>query len=265
MFNLANFFTSFNLLSGVSAILFALVGRLDIAVFAIVFGAFCDFLDGFIARKMNTQGELGKQLDSLADMVTFGVAPGVIMFVILCIPNPIEITYTSSEIAALVQESVNKVIRLEKGGLLPLMGFVIPFFALFRLANFNIDTRQTSSFIGLPTPAATLFFLVFPLILSFPDYSPEFLKTFSEIVFSPFIICFVIVIVSLMMVSSLPLFSLKFKDFSWSNNTMRYVFLLISLIFIVFLRTWSIAIIVFLYLFLSLIENSIIKKKKNEI
>ena len=259
MFNLANLFTSANLLSGIASILLALTGNLEYAVYAIFAGAFFDFLDGFVARLMNTTGEIGKQLDSLADMVTFGVAPGVIMMVVLTFDVTIDF---SPELAQKsTAEWINSVID-GHFSIVPIAGMIIPFFSLFRLAKFNLDTRQTTSFIGLPTPANTLFFMTFPLVLvSGVDTSDEL----TFLLFSPYVLVPLIIIMGVMMVSEIPLFSLKISFFKFKGNEVRFIFLLISLILILVFKVWAIALIVFLYLILSIIESTFLNNDKNEI
>ncbi len=257
MFNIPNLFTAANLISGCIAIILAFAGRIDLAPFAIFAGALFDFCDGFIARKMKISGEMGKQLDSLADMVTFGLAPGIIMFAML-------VTFGNDP---LITESpsgwVNKMLSGETTNYYPLIALVIPFFSLFRLAKFNLDTRQTESFIGLPTPANTLFFMSFPLVASYSDVDSGIMRNVSEFMFHPISISVAIIVMSLLLVSEIPLFSLKFKSFGIKGNQIRYSFLLISLIFILVFKAWALALIVFLYLVLSIIENYFFKDKKS--
>jgi CDP-diacylglycerol--serine O-phosphatidyltransferase len=260
MFNLANLFTASNLICGILAIVFALSGRLDLAPIAIFCGLIFDFLDGFIARLMKTSGELGKQLDSFADMITFGIAPGVIMMLVLTVqPANFE------SVISIVQIHENYLLWFNaidlttfSGNYIPFIGLLLPFFAMFRLAKFNLDTRQSESFIGLPTPSMTLFFMVFPLALVYNLSWNEY----SILLFNPWLILCLIVVFGLLMVSEIPLFSMKVKSFGWQGNQIRIVFLLISLGLILAFRVWSIALIVFLYLILSMIENTFIKTKK---
>ena len=259
MFNLPNLFTAANLISGCIAIILALAGRIDLAPFAIFAGAIFDFFDGFIARKMKIAGEMGKQMDSLADMVTFGLAPGMIMFMLL-------ISQTSAGfIGDPLKIWLNQILEGDFSIAYPLIALIIPFFSLFRLAKFNIDTRQTESFIGLPTPANTLFFMSYPLVAFYAGGDSEIMKVVSEFMFHPVSICVVICVMSLLLVSEIPLFSLKFKSFGMKGNEIRYVFLLISLIFILVFKAWALALIVFLYLVLSILENYVLKTKKHEI
>lgn len=269
MFNLPNIFTAFNLLSGVTAILLALGGMVEFAPYAIFFGAILDFFDGFLARKLKVAGDLGKQLDSLADVVSFGVAPGVVMFVILTMNVS---TWVSDDINFFYDSSfenwqlwLRNIIEGKETNFYPFIAFLIPFFSLFRLAKFNLDTRQTESFIGLPTPANTLFFMSYPLVIGLgKDHLLEH-QLIYQWLFDPNIVSLFILLMSLMLVSEIPLFSLKFKAFKWKGNELRFSFLLISLIFILLFKAWSLALIVFLYLILSVIENNILKTKKNEI
>ena len=265
MFTLANLFTASNLISGILAILLALMGRIDLAPYAIFAGAFFDFLDGFAARLFKTTGELGKQLDSLADMITFGVAPGVIMMVVLTV-DPTELNSLNSvgQIAESTQLWFDGLFRGEIN-LLPFAGLVIPFFSLFRLAKFNIDKRQSESFIGVPTPANTLLFMTFPLVLAGIIHSSEVVGGIYEILFNPYFLLISMIVMGLLMVSEIPLFSLKVKHFKFKGNEIRFSFLLISLIFILVFKVWSIALIVFLYLVFSIIENTIFKKHKDEV
>lgn len=251
-------FTAANMLSGILAIIFAFMGRLDLAPLAICGGALFDFFDGFLARKLKVDGDMGKQLDSLADMITFGIAPGVIMLVLMTV-----------DIHDFVENRHFEVIRYDFFGYLddlmygnanwsvPFIALFIPFFSMFRLAKFNIDTRQSDRFIGLPTPANTLFFMTFPLVLVYSDSSVETL----EMILDPIVLSALILGMSVMMVLEIPLFALKFKTFKWRSNELRYSFLLISIILILVFRTWSIALIVFLYLTLSIFEN-LIKKEE---
>jgi len=266
MFNLANILSGLNLTSGVLAILLAFFGRLDFAVYAILAGAIFDFFDGFAARLFKSNGEMGKQLDSLADVVTFGVAPGVIMMILLMI-----------DIGGFMNNPYPEVMRYDFMGemhylldgtstyFIPAIALLLPFFAMFRLAKFNIDKRQRYHFIGLPTPACTLFFMSFPLMVALPGQTPDFLKDYVLLATDPYLLSGLIVLFGILMISEIPLFSLKFKSFTWNGNEIRWIFLLISIGIIVVFRTWSLALIVFLYLILSLVQINTLKKQENEI
>ena len=273
MFHLPNLFTASNLICGVLAILTSLMGRIDIAPFFIFLGAIFDFLDGFLARKLNKMGELGKQLDSLADMVTFGVAPGIIMLVILIFSiSPYTINESesfSTHINFLITNWKNAIFYNIPNSFdnnlkfVPFFALFIPFISMFRLAKFNIDTRQSESFIGLNTPTNTIFFMTFPLFLSNNLLNSEYFDKF-DILFKLEILIPIIGIMSMLLISEIPMFSLKFKSFNWKENKMRYIFLITCSLLIVFLLVLSIPIIVILYVILSLIENKS-KIKKHEI
>ena len=253
MFNLANLFTAANMISGIVAILLTFMGRIDLAPFAIILGAVFDFFDGFIARKLKKDGSLGTQLDSLADMITFGLAPGMMMLVIMTID--IEGYLTDGHYEVIRYDFFAYLEGLVQGKetyAVPFFALFVPFFALFRLAKFNIDTRQLNHFIGLPTPANTLFLMTFPLVLCHSDI--EYNET-TELLFDPMVLSFIIVTMSVLMVVDVSLFSLKFKSFTWKSNEVRIVFLLISSVFILIFKAWSIALIVILYLILSLISK----------
>lgn len=270
MFNIPNLFTAANLLCGSMAVIMALAGRIDIAPFAIFAGLLFDFLDGFLARKLGVSGEMGKQLDSLADMITFGLAPGVIMMVVIVT----SIYMDSYVFAESFQSHVHHEMLRWFNALfynvpndmdasikyLPLAALFIPFMSMFRLAKFNLDTRQSDSFIGIPTPMNTLFFMFFPLCLAYYFDTWKNTDGFFQLVFNPYFLVGLIVIMSTLLISEIPLFALKFKHFKWKGNEIRFLFLISSLIFILVFFVWSIPLIVFLYLILSLLDKRIFKK-----
>jgi CDP-diacylglycerol---serine O-phosphatidyltransferase len=279
MFALPNWFTAGNLICGVMAILFALTGRIDLAPWLVMIAALLDFMDGFLARKMGVSSELGKQLDSLADMVTFGVVPGIISFILLIINGAHEVVHASfgPEASPYLYDSFGQSIHqlitfyfadltgnpLEfapfhfSGWYLysPFVALLIPFFSLFRLAKFNIDTRQSDKFLGLPTPANTLFFMSLPLMLWDAWGETGWKHTLIYTLIKEEILSVFIVLFSVLLVTEIPLIALKFKDFSWKNNRMRYVLLGLSVILIALLSFRAIPVILFLYLGLSMAEN----------
>ena len=213
MFNIPNLFTAANMLCGVTAIFLSVAGRIDLAPFAIFLGAILDFLDGFLARLLKQQGELGKQLDSLADMITFGLAPGVMMLVLLTWSVfPHELlpggTISDSGIKAGFEFDVRHafnywlyaILEWKDFSWIPLTALFIPFMSMFRLAKFNIDTRQSESFIGLPTPANTIFFTAFPLLLASGYEIGE--DSFIRMMVSPAYMIPVIAIMSLLLLAA---------------------------------------------------------------
>lgn len=283
MFNAANIITGFNLLFGVISIIMTFSGRLELAVVAIFAGAICDFADGFVARLTRKQSELGKQLDSLADLVTFGVAPGLIVFVLLIISGAWDIisingggfndlwvegtfghnvSYWISVYFNDLVGNMNEAYPNHFSGwyfFLPFIGLFIPFFSLFRLAKFNLDERQATGFIGLPTPANSLFFASFALVL-WDGFGEENWKTvMSMTLIKDQVLMSFVVIFSILLVSELPLFSLKFSSFKWKENVIRYSFLILSAILIITLWVWALPVIVILYLVMSLFNNRLIK------
>ena len=281
MFNIPNLFTAGNMLCGVFAIILAFAGRIDIAPYFIFLAALLDFFDGFLARILKQQGELGKQLDSLADMISFGLAPGIIMLFVLAfsgmnhdfsllnvdnsVQPPMQTLYFVSsnawEMSLLGgQVPIFQMDSMQK--FLPFAALIIPFFSMFRLAKFNIDTRQSESFIGLPTPANTIFFMAFPLLLTHYGNTTGWEHDLIMWLIQPMVLIPIIVIMSLMLVAELPLFALKFKSFKWQGNEIRYIFLISCGILIPTLLFWSIPIIIILYLKLSFINN-LLRKKTN--
>lgn len=230
-----NFITLGNLLSGTVAAIFAVQGDYKFTALFVCIGVLFDFFDGFVARLLNVSGELGKQLDSLADMVTSGVVPGIIMYKLLQ-DNLNRPNYISSAVQVLD---------------VPLIGLILTLAAGYRLAKFNIDTRQTDSFIGLPTPAMSLFVISLPLILEYSDV--DFVK---NLIHNNYFLIAVTWILSYLMNAELPLFSLKFKVYSLKNNKIIYLFLLASVVLIFTLHFLSIPIIIILYILLSLIKKT---------
>jgi len=275
MFSIPNLFTAANLLCGVFAIILALAGRIDLAPFAIFAGLFFDFFDGFLARKLKISGELGKQLDSLADMITFGVAPGVIMMVVMVVSIYMDETANAKTFHEHVHYEFNTWINALFYGVpnhmdasikyLPLTALFIPFMSMFRLAKFNLDTRQTDSFIGVPTPLNTLFFMFFPLVLMVDFDSWKNQDSIHLYLMNTYFLMALVFSMSLLLVAEIPLLALKIKSFAWKGNEFRYVFILLSISFILIFLVWSIPLIVFLYLIISLIENSFKKKKQHEV
>jgi CDP-diacylglycerol--serine O-phosphatidyltransferase len=275
LFTLPNLFTGLNLMCGVIAIVFTFAGRLDIAPWLLLVAAIFDFFDGMLARKMNLSGELGKQLDSLADVVSFGLAPGFIMMVVIVLSlhgdAPFYINDFASNAHFELQNWMNAVFynvpnSLQYASLyVPFIALLIPFFSMFRLAKFNIDERQSDAFIGVPTPLNTIFFMFFPFVLQSEFSAIQLYPSSYSWLLNEYILSGIVLLMSFLLISELPLISLKFKHFRWRGNEYRYSFLIVSCILIFSLFVWSIPLIVFLYLIISLIEVRIKKNKQNEI
>jgi CDP-diacylglycerol--serine O-phosphatidyltransferase len=201
------------------------------AFYFVCLGIFLDFFDGFFARLFKVSGSLGLQLDSLADMVTCGVVPGYVMYSLL-----------------LQSQGVSA------SSIIPFLGFIITIGACYRLANFNIDTRQTDSFIGLPTPANALFILSLPLIL---HYSESLIVL--EILTNQSVLVVIILLSAYMMNAEIPLFSLKIKDFNFKRNALQIVFLGLSILILVFFQYLGILLLIIIYVLLSVINNKWLK------
>jgi len=237
--HIPNLLTLLNLLSGTIAIIFAVNNKLEMAAYFVFLGIFFDFFDGFAARIFNVQGELGKQLDSLADVVTSGVVPGIVIYKLLQTKETVEIFNT--ELISWKTQEIE---------LLPFFGLLITLAAAYRLAKFNIDERQTSSFIGLPTPAAALVVLSLPLIINYSS-----LEIAITIIENKWFLLFLTVVLSILMNAEIPLFSLKFKDYSWKNNKIKFSFILITAILCIALKFVAIPIVIIVYVLMSLFSK----------
>ncbi len=235
MKHLPNLITLANLFCGSIAVIYAVEENFEYAGLFVVLGIFFDFFDGLAARLLKVTGELGKQLDSLADMVTSGVVPGIIMFKL------IQINLEANGNIFIFEDPILDV---------ALIGLFLTLAACLRLAKFNIDDRQTTSFIGLPTPAMSLFVVSLPLIQQYSDVA--FAK---ELISNNYVLIAITWILSYLMNSEITLFSLKFKDYSIKNNFIKYLFLIISLLLILIIPFLSIHIIIILYIIFSLIKK----------
>jgi CDP-diacylglycerol--serine O-phosphatidyltransferase len=251
--HIPNLITLGNLFCGILAVKKGFEMEFLYAAGFIILGATFDFFDGFAARLLKVSNDIGKQLDSLADMVTFGVAPGVIMFALLSlILNP-----SQPSCLGCIPDTDLTLLQLY----LPYVAFLIPLSSAIRLAKFNVDENQSDKFIGLPTPANSLVFMSLPLIFI------ENLKSFV----SPFTIVTVfitlIVLFSWLLNANIELLALKFKSFGWENNEFRFVFLGIAFIILIIciltkIIYLSIPIIILLYIIISIINNHLNLKHK---
>ena len=213
-----NIITCCNLTAGSLAVIMALRGTFEQAAIFILIAAVCDFLDGLSARLLHAYSDMGKELDSLSDLISFGLAPGLMVYALL-----------------------NDYLLLPYGNLeyLAYIALLIPVAGGIRLAKFNVDDRQTTSFIGLPIPANALFWIG----VCFADTRD----------WHPVIILALIVLFSYLMVSNLPMFSLKASSLSWSNNKLRYILVITSLGLVFWLGLTGLAGAIIAYILLSLI------------
>ena len=281
--NIPNLFTAGNLVGGILAIVFTLSGKIHLAPYCIFVSAIFDFLDGFLARLLKVPSEMGKQLDSLADMVTFGVAPGIIVYELIrthiyfeyymqdFLPStwraffPVHTNFNCDAMFYLPHGDdhfCNDHLLLS----LPYLAFLIPVFALFRLAKFNLDSSQSEEFKGLPTPAMTLFFAAIPLIIlgAFEGGGWK-AEIANNLLLNPIFLISSTIILSVLMVLPFRMFALKFKSYGWKGNEIRYIFLTISAGLLATLFWWALPIIILLYIILSLINNLITKSTTDEI
>ncbi len=237
-----NIITLLNLFCGCIGVIFAVHGNLELAALFAGLGIFFDFFDGLAARLLNAQSELGLQLDSLADMVTSGVVPGIVMFQLLSqvFGSPFNETSGSWGSGHTI-ESVDI-------SYLSLLGLLITLASAYRLAKFNIDTRQTSSFIGLPTPANTLLILSLPLILKFQQEA-----WILEVVHNKWFLIGLTLVSCYLLNAEIGLFALKFKTWGFKENKVRYIFLILTAILIVLLKFVAIPCVILLYVLMSLV------------
>lgn len=248
--NIPNAITCGNLLCGCIAIVKCFEGDLVWAAYLVGIAAVLDFFDGFAARLLKVSSPIGKDLDSLADMVTFGVVPGIVIYHLINIsivfvnihepPTDYEDSFSISYIA-----------------------FLIPIFSAIRLAKFNNDTRQTESFIGLPTPANAILVCSIPLYV---NTNPNVLMCFrpfviDDIILQPWLLSLLSCILSLLLVSNLPLIALKFKNFTWADNKIRFIFLGLSVILLAVFQVVGIPLVIILYILISIVNNIIFKKR----
>ncbi|HLP12452.1 MAG TPA: CDP-alcohol phosphatidyltransferase family protein [Flavobacteriales bacterium] len=294
-----NLFTLGNLFCGCLGIIYAFNNRLDAAFYMVLLAAFLDFFDGFFARLLNVSGELGKQLDSLADAVSFGVLPAIVMFLFLNFMIDINgITceadnsfWSKGELLEQAKPATNCLFSFDPVNYHPLsfVALLIALFSIYRLAKFNIDTRQSHGFIGLPTPANALFFCsyvflffysidetqlnlyfhpplegwtIYPPLSAIPGpmdylYSSTIFHNSDllKLIYHPILILSLCIIFSLLLVSPIPLFALKFKNFGWNDNKIRYIFLVLAIGLLIVFQLVAIPFIVILYILISIINN----------
>lgn len=223
--HLPNFITCANLFSGCVGIVFAFQENLVGAAYALFLAAIFDFFDGFASRVLKSFSGIGKDLDSLADMVSFGVLPSVILYQLF-----------------LQAPQIDKV-----SAYLNFSAFLIPVFSALRLAKFNTDTRQAEIFIGLPTPANAILIASLPLIIQ--QYSG-----LARYILNPYGLTVFVIIMCALLVAEMPLMSLKFKNRDFNRNIYRYLLLLFSAILILFFKFVAVPVVIFIYIALSVIQ-----------
>ncbi len=229
---LPNLLTLINLLSGILAIYLVFQGDLNLAAYLIFIAAVFDFMDGFAARLLKAYSNIGEQLDSLADVVSFGVAPAFILHKLILMSHG----RMAWEIAGI--------------DILPFIAFIVPLFTAYRLAKFNIDESQTENFKGLPSPATGLLIASLPLIRT-QLYEGQSLL--YMVMTNTYFYLGIALLTSVLMVSNLPLFGLKFKKMTWKGNEFRWFFLAVSFGLIITFQALAIPFVILIYLFLSLV------------
>ena len=213
--HIPNTITCLNLLSGCIGILFVFNGEFTSAFYCVVFSGIFDFFDGMVARWLHVKSNIGKELDSLADVISFGFLPGAVIYKLLEVSS--DHPY------------------------LPYLGFVVTAFSALRLAKFNVDERQTSEFIGLNTPMNTFFVISLPFIgVAYPN-----------LIYQSWLLLILVATVSFLLVSEISLFSMKFSSLAWADNKFKYIFLCVSLLLLFGLHFLALPIILVFYFIFS--------------
>ncbi len=236
-----NMITSMNLLCGAVAILFTVSGDLIIAAVFVMIGIVLDFFDGLTARWLKAQSPIGGQLDSLADVVTFGVVPGLVMVQML------QLAFYG-EMRPLTEVFSARAWNVGIQNYYPLIGLMIIVASAYRLAKFNVDTRQSHHFIGLPTPANALLILSLPLIFEF-----QYSHTIESIFFNKWFLIGMTLVSSILLNAELHLFAFKFKTWGVKENLKRYLFAALCVVLLLWLKFMAIPILILLYILISLI------------
>ena len=238
-----NALTLLNLLCGSIAVIFVINDAFVTASFFVFFGIFFDFFDGFAARKFKVQSALGVELDSLADMVTSGLVPGLVMYKLL------DLSIGSWGDFG-VTTNATTILDFSKLSILPLFGLTITLASAYRLAKFNVDDAQRDYFKGLPTPANTLLIIALPLIMVFQDN-----EAVNAIILNAWFLIGLTILSCYLLNSNIKLFALKFKDFSFKTNALRYIFMALCVVLLIVLQFVAIPVIIGLYIGLSVLDS----------
>ena len=243
--HIPNLITLLNVFCGCVATVFAVLNQLEMAAIFVFLGIFFDFFDGLAARVLNVQSELGVQLDSLADMITSGLVPGIVMFQLL------GMSMTGGwNAGSLFQYGSSEYLQSAVLYPLPLLGFLITLASAYRLAKFNIDENQVSSFVGLPTPANALLILPLPLILMYQNND-----ILNGIILNQWFLIGLRILSAYLLNSKIELFALKFKNWSFKDNALRYIFLIVSLVLLITLKFLAVPFIIGFYVVSSLVTS----------
>ena len=234
-----NLFTLLNAFCGCCALVSILNGRYTEGVIFLMVCLAADFFDGFAARLLHVKSEMGKELDSLADMVSFGVVPAVILYKLI----------TTASISSVLTSRFSNSFE----DYLPYLAFIITAFSAYRLAKFNLDTRQTENFIGLNTPTNTMFFIGL-LLIKINNYDG-----LDTLVHNTTFLYLLIPVSSFLLISEFPMFSIKMKNFTWKGNELRIIFAIISVILLALMREAAVSVLVIIYVLLNICGNLFFK------
>jgi len=234
--HIPNILTLLNLFCGSIAVILAINNNFVATALFVFLGIFFDFFDGFAARKLKVSSELGLQLDSLADMVTSGLVPGIVMFKLL------EIVVSDWGV---LDMSIGYGFPI-----IPAFGLIVTLASAYRLAKFNLDEEQQTYFKGLPTPANTLLIISLPLILEFQNND-----LINGIILNKWFLIGLTILSSYLLNSGIKLFALKFKTFSFKGNSTRYIFIILCIVLLVVLKFAAIPMIILLYILMSVLDN----------
>lgn len=233
-----NAITAMNLVSGSLSVFFAVDGQLGLAAVFIFAAAVFDFLDGFSARLLKAYSSIGKELDSLADLISFGLAPAAIIFTML------ELTLFGKN------QHIQDIEANWSQWILLYSSLIIPVAGAFRLAKFNTDDRQSEQFLGMPIPANAIYFASLALMLVLGNQSIA-----EPIILNKYTLLASIFASSFLMVSELPMFSLKFKNLNLKENALRFFFLGVTVLMLIFLQIYALPLIIIWYVFLSIVSK----------
>jgi CDP-diacylglycerol--serine O-phosphatidyltransferase len=240
--HIPNLVTLLNLFCGSLAAVFVIQGHLVWGAVFVFFGIFFDFMDGLLARVLDARSDLGLQLDSLADVVTSGLVPGLVLYKLLALSLNIP-----DEMIDPGQWTDQDAPDFRPVNLIPLLGLLIPMASAYRLGKFNLDEEQQQFFKGLPTPANALLIMSLPLILEFQNSD-----VMNAQILNPYVLVVLTLISAYLLNAPIKLFSLKFKSFDFASNILRYLFILICVVLLLLFKFASIPLIILLYVLMSL-------------
>lgn len=241
--HIPNFVTLLNVFCGSVAVIFAVNGNMKLTALFVFLGVFFDFFDGLLARELKVQSNLGLQLDSLADMITSGLVPGLVMFYLFNLAGPDWMEFS-------MNSTIGTDFSLFENSFLPFFGLFITLASAYRLANFNIDENQTDVFIGLPTPANTLLILSLPLIMEYQSSD-----IMNAIILNKWFLIAVTLVSCYLLNANIKLLALKFKNWNFKDNAARYILIILAAILLVVLQFAAIPLIIIVYIIISLLNK----------